>query len=224
MKKELKNFLVGISVVLFYLLSSYLGLFILKIFNINPNNFNMIQKIIYNLVFEIILLSIIIFIYRKDIIHDFKHFKKCHFSKYIRFWFIALGLMMISSIVINMFTNISTSTNQEIVEDTFYKAPIFTTILTILFAPILEELVFRLSFRKMFKTDKLFIIFSGIFFGFLHVSQPNSFLELLYIIPYSIPGCIFAYTLVKSKNIFVPIGLHMMHNTLMIILQFLTMK
>ena len=224
MKKELKNFLVGISVVLFYLLSSYLGLFILKIFNINPNNFNMIQKIIYNLVFEIIILSIIIFIYRKDIVHDFKHFKKCHFSKYIRFWFAALGLMMISSIVINMFTNISTSTNQEIVEDTFYKAPIFTTILTILFAPILEELVFRLSFRKMFKTDKLFIIFSGLFFGFLYVSQPNSLLELLYIIPYSIPGCIFAYTLVKSKNIFVPIGLHMMHNTLMIILQFLTMK
>ncbi len=224
MKKELKDFLVGISVLLLYLLSSFIFLIILNILHINPSNFNMVQKIIYNLSFEFILLGIIMLIYRKDIVHDFKNFKKCHFGSYIRYWFIFLGLMLISSIMINMFTHISTSSNQEIIEDTFSKAPIFTTILTILCAPILEELVFRLSFRKMFKTDILFIIFSGLFFGFMHVSEPNSFLELLYIIPYSIPGFIFAYTLKKSKNIFVPIGLHCMHNTLMIILQFLIMK
>ena len=34
------------------------------------------------------------------------------------------------------------------------------------------------------------------------------------------PGCVFAYTLTKSDNIFVPISLHMLHNTLMIVLQF----
>ena len=95
--------------------------------------------------------------------------------------------------------------------------------MAIIFAPILEELVFRLSFRNMFKTDIIFIIASGLFFGFMHVSSPNSLLELIYIIPYSIPGIVFAYTLTKSKNIFVPISLHFVHNTIMMIFQFIIM-
>ena len=66
MKKELKDFLVGISVLLLYLLSSFIFLIILNILHINPSNFNMVQKIIYNLSFEFILLGIIMLIYRKD--------------------------------------------------------------------------------------------------------------------------------------------------------------
>lgn len=220
MKKELKDFLIGLSVLLLYLFSSFISLLILSIFNINTNNFSNIQKIIYNLSYELILILIIIFIYRKRIINDIKTFKKSNFS-YIKYWIIALILMLISNIIINMFTNIDTSSNQEIIVNTFKKAPIYTSILACLFAPILEELVFRLSFRKMFKTNIIFIILSGLFFGFMHVSNPSSLLELVYIIPYSIPGFIFAYTLTKSNNILVPIGLHFLHNTLMILLQFI---
>ena len=62
---------------------------------------------------------------------------------------------------------------------------------------------------------------SGLIFGALHLTVATSLKELLFIIPYSIPGFIFAYTLTKSKNIFVPISLHTMHNTLMILLQLL---
>lgn len=220
MKKELKDFLIGLSVLLLYLFSSFISLLILSIFNVNTNNFSNIQKIIYNLSYELILILIIIFIYRKKIINDIKMFKKSNFI-YIKYWIIALILMLISNIIINMFTNIDTSSNQEIIVNTFKKAPIYTAILACLFAPILEELVFRLSFRKMFKTDIIFIILSGLFFGFMHVSNPSSLLELVYIIPYSIPGFIFAYTLTKSNNILVPIGLHFLHNTLMILLQFI---
>ena len=220
MKKELKDFLVGLSVLLLYLLSSFISVLILSILNIDISSFNKIQKIIYNLSYEFILILIIIFIYRKKLINDIKCFKKSYFS-YIRYWFIALILMLISNIIINMFTNIDTSSNQEVIINTFKKAPIYTTILACLFAPILEELVFRLSIRKMFKTNIIFIVISGLFFGFMHVSSPSSILELLYIIPYSIPGIIFAYTLTKSNNILVPIGLHFMHNSLMILIQFI---
>ena len=51
------------------------------------------------------------------------------------------------------------------------------------------------------------------------VSSFESFSDLIYIITYSIPGFVFAYTLVKSENIFVPISLHMFHNTLTVIMQ-----
>lgn len=219
MKKELKNMLIGISVLLLYLLSDYIYSFILILFNINFNNLNITQKTICNLSFEFVLILLIGFIYRKKIIADLKNIKKCHFSNYIKYWICALGLMLISNIIINMFTSIDTSTNQEEIVNIFSKAPIYTFILTVFFAPILEELVFRLSFRKMFKTDTLFIIISGIFFGFMHVTSPSCFAELLYIIPYSIPGIIFAYVLAKTDNILIPIGLHFIHNSIMMIFQ-----
>ena len=131
--------------------------------------------------------------------------------------------MIISNIIITMFTSIETSSNQEAIISTLYKAPIYTCIMSIIFAPILEELVFRLSFRKIFNSNILFIVTSGLFFGFMHVSSPNSIAEFLYIIPYSIPGVIFAYTLTKSKNIYVPIGLHFIHNTIMMLIQLFIM-
>lgn len=219
MKQEFKNVLTGLSVLILYLLASYFSGFILLLFKVDLDKLSTFQKIVFNLSYEFILILIIMFIYRKKLTHDFKYFKGCHFKEYIRYWFIALGLMLISNIIINMLTKIDTSSNQEAIMETFSKAPIYTMILTVVGAPILEELVFRLSFRKMFKTDILFIIMSGLFFGFMHVSSPSSIAELLYIIPYSIPGFIFAYTLTKSDNIFVPMELHFIHNSVMMLFQ-----
>ena len=208
MKQKLKNIFTGLSVILIYLLSNYLLTNILSILN----NFNNNQKIIFNICYELIILSIIIFIYRKQLINNFKKIKYVHFIEYIRYWFITIILMSITSIIINMLTNINTSSNQKIIIKTFSESPIYIIILASIIAPILEELVFRLSIRKIFNNDKLFIIISGLFFGFMHIAYSSSILEYLYIIPYSIPGFIFA-------NIFVPIGLHFIHNTLMILLQ-----
>ena len=156
MYKELKNFLIGLLVLIIYLLSGFIASIVLMILKIDVYNMSRFGKIVYNLLFEFILLGIIIFIYRRTLIDNFKKIKNCKFFSYIRYWFISLGLMLISSIVIDTFTHISTTSNQKIIEDTFSKAPIYTIILTIICAPILEELVFRLSFRKMFKTNILF--------------------------------------------------------------------
>ncbi len=161
-------------------------------------------------------------IYKEDIKNDFKDFKKSikdYLKKYLKYWFIVIIAMIISNTIIYNITHISTSTNQKNVIDAVKNVPIYSIVLTIFVAPILEELVFRLSFRKMIKKDTLFIILSGFVFGALHLTSAKSIPELLYIVPYAIPGCIFAYTLVKSKNIFVPISLHFIHNTVLIIIQ-----
>ena len=68
MKQKLKNIFTGLSVILIYLLSNYLLTNILSILNIDINNFNNNQKIIFNICYELIILSIIIFIYRKQLI------------------------------------------------------------------------------------------------------------------------------------------------------------
>lgn len=220
--KKYKEEIIGILVLIGYLLLSTLGSDILLLLGVNKLSTPL--KLVVALIYDLLLLMIIIFIYLKNIVQDFNDFKsniKYYIDNYFKYFFLNLGLMMLSNIIIINITSINNSTNQEYITNLLGKYPIYTIITTILIAPITEELMFRLNIRKIFKSDILFIIMSGLIFGALHMTVATSFKELLFIIPYSIPGIIFAYTLTKSKNIFVPISLHTMHNTLMILLQLL---
>lgn len=220
--KKYKEEIIGILVLIGYLLLSTLGQDILLLLGVNKLSTPL--KLVVALIYDLLLLMIIIFIYLKTIVKDYNNFKsniKYYIDNYFKYFFLNLGLMMLSNIIIINITSINNSTNQEYITNLLGKYPLYTIVATILIAPITEELMFRLNIRKIFKSDKLFIIMSGLIFGALHLTVATSFKELLFIIPYSIPGIIFAYTLTKSKNIFVPISLHTMHNTLMILLQLL---
>lgn len=225
-KHDFKDMLKGFGVLLLYLIISSFPYEFLSIFNINYFDLNLVFKQIYLIIYEIILLLIIVYIYRKEFIPNFKDFIKnniTYFKKYIKYWFLMLGLMILSNVIVTSFTSTITSQNQQIIVDTLGKAPIYTFFVTVFIAPILEELVFRLSFRKIFKhTNFLFIFFSGLIFGGMHViGTLENLVDLLFIIPYSIPGFIFAYIYTKSKNICVPMSLHFIHNGIMMSLQIL---
>ena len=215
-----KNVIVGILVFIIYLfVSSYISEF-LVIFGFNK--LPVYLKLIISILYDLLILMTLIFVYLKKFVIDLKDFKKkfkFYFNNYIKFFFLNIGLMMIANILISSIVNTSI-TNQKYVEALLFKYPIYAIISAIIIAPFTEELIFRLNFRNSFKSNILFIIISGLVFGSMHFMSAKSIQELLYIIPYSIPGCVFAYTLTKSDNIFVPISLHMLHNTLMIVLQF----
>ncbi len=70
----------------------------------------------------------------------------------------------------------------------------------------------------MIKNKYLFIAIAGIVFGLMHVLTATTWVEFLYIIPYSAPGLFFAYMLYKEDNVLVPISYHLIHNTLALIL------
>lgn len=214
----------GFGVLFLYLIGSILSYDFISLFGINYNDLSLILKQIYLVLYEIILLLIIIYIYRKDFIPNFKDFKKNiskYFKDYFKYWILMLSLMIISNMIITIFTTTQTSENQQTIIELLGKTPFYALTITIFVAPIIEELVFRLSFRKMFAhTNILFIFFSGLFFGGMHVlGSLENLIDLLFIIPYSIPGFIFAYVYTKSKNICVPISLHFIHNSIMMVLQ-----
>ena len=220
--KKYKDIIIGILVFLGYLLLSKYADNILILLGFNKLSTPL--KLIVSIIYELFILLTVIFIYLKTIVNDFIDYKqniKYYINNYLKYWFLNLGLMMITNIIIINITNINSSTNQEYITKLLGKYPIYTIVATILIAPLTEELIFRLNIRKIFKNNIVFIITSGLVFGALHLTVATSLKELLFIIPYSIPGFIFAYTLTKSKNIFVPISLHTMHNTLMILLQLL---
>lgn len=234
----------GFLVLLIYLSIALFGVdyLIMECLGLDPYNWGLGPTIVYSLVSQFTLLAIIILLFKKTISENFKEYRKnvlSYLKNYIKYWFITLGLMMVSNIFIQMIAN-NIAENEKAVRTTLAALPIYTFIASVIIAPLLEELVFRLSIRKIIsKNDKLYMIVSGVSFGLLHVITSlltiiaasikagnlilTGWTDLLYIIPYSIPGIIFAYTLVKSKNIFVPISLHTIHNGVLITLQLLLM-
>ena len=227
MKTNDKKSLIGIGVFLFYFFASQLQGLPFWIIGVNTETLPMFVKVVYMTCFQIALVGTIAYIFRKDLKENLEDLKKNHqnyFKNYLKYWFIALGLMLASNAIITFLQPGSVANNEEAIVQMFKTTPIYTFISAVVFAPLLEELVFRKSFRYMFNSDTLFIIMSGLVFGAFHVvGSFETLFDLIYIIPYSVPGFVFAYTLVKSKNIFVPISLHFLHNGILMSLQFLLM-
>lgn len=195
----------------------------LELLKIDISKLSRTTVYLYEFLIYIIIIFLIYLLFKKDInksIKDFWKNKDTYFKKYFKYWFLIIGLILISNTIILAVTNGTTANNQESINKMMESSPFFTFILSVLFAPIVEELSFRLSFRKMFKNNLLFIITSGVVFGSFHVLPVlETWVDLLYIIPYSIPGIIFAYILSDSDNICVPISLHFFHNGLLMALQ-----
>lgn len=225
--KQNKIAFIGIGVFLLYFIYNWFSYIPLNILGIDYNNLNLFNKTIYLLITELILVLIIILVYFKRFKNDLKDYIdnfKPYMKKYMEYWALAFGLMLISNFIIVSIAPNSVATNQEAINDVLSKAPVYMIISAVIFAPFVEESIFRLSLRNIFRNDTVFIIISGLVFGSLHVlGSFNNIVDLLYIIPYSIPGVVFAYTLVKSKNIFVPISLHLFHNGIMMFIQTILM-
>lgn len=217
----------GIAVFILYMTMPMYENFFITSFGIDPTKLPTFVLTIYYIIARTVLLGLIIFAFKKIIFRDLSDLRKNHkeyFKEYLKYWFLAVGLMMISNAAITFFTNQEVASNEQAVQDMLVKFPIYTYMMAVIFAPIIEELEFRLGFRQIFKNDFIFILVSGLVFGGLHIIQSENLAsELVYLIPYSIPGMIFAYVYTKSKNIFVPIGLHFIHNGLLMSLNILVL-
>ena len=230
-KSTLKQFLgylktcrIGALTIIVYSLTSILELAVLYYANVDVKAMTVISKTIYLISFEVLIMAIIALINHESLEKELKDIKKNHKKYYkenFKYYLFALGVMMISNLIINMIQP-GIAGNEENVRNTLNYAPVYMFTTAVLFAPFTEEMVFRKSIRNIIKDDLTFIITSGLVFGGLHVvGNITTFADVLYIIPYSAPGIAFAYMLVKTKNIFVPMGIHFMHNGIMMSLQIL---
>ena len=176
------------------------------------------------IIMELLLLSIIVLINYKDIMRQIKDISKnydSYFKKYFKYWIIAFIVMAFSNFIIALLTNSTVSANEEAIRQIFNISPIYIFISAVIIAPLTEELVFRLGFRNTFQSKWLYILASGVTFGALHVVLSyTNMIELLYVIPYSALGIAFAYMMYETKNVFVSVGYHFLHNGLLIALQF----
>ena len=183
-----------------------------------PNNTSI--KILISILFYVGIIAYSIYTFKDLYVDNFKEFKN-HFSAYIHFLLTKIGIFYIIYIMVAMITVFisgdSVSANQSSIE----KLPIFLSLpLAVIYAPIVEEAIFRGSLRRFIKNDKIFIVLSGLSFGLLHtvMSEATIVSALVMSLPYVTMGLFLAYLYVKSNNIFCNMTYHMLQNSLAMIM------
>lgn len=213
---NIKELFKGILIICSYLLLTNI-LAIPFIFLYQANIIN--ESLLYILVY-LLLTIIFIYIYRKDLVKDFKDFKKNYkpiLKKTLKYWFIGTIIMIISSNIIS-YINIPNNTNQSANIELFTNMPITECLLAILFAPIIEELVFRRSLKDYTNNKHLYAFSSGLLFALIHITSSISSLSdiimLVYLIPYASVGIALGYSYKETNNIIGNITIHSFHNLL----------
>lgn len=140
---------------------------------------------------------------------------------YIPIWFL---FVKISGILINGIpenqNGINEMTNKTILQGSTLDF-ISLVLMIVIFGPILEEFVFRVLPYKFIKNKVVYIIFSSFVFAGMHViNDPKWY---YYIWCYILNPIYYAYRYHKTKDIWVPVSMHIFNNfiaTLPIILAY----
>lgn len=226
MKDKIKKIIKSIIIFTLYFSFSYIVTFILTITGIDISKLNIMYRIGFIYIIELIPLIGLILIYKKDLKKDLNDFKpniEKYADKYIKYWLLGIFLMGIANIIISTITKTDNSSNETAIREITKILPIYSIMSTCIVAPIAEELAFRKTVNNIFINKKLSIFMGFLLFGLSHVVGTYSgLLDLLYIIPYGILGGIFMYIYTDSENIFTTITLHFIHNTILMILYFIS--
>ena len=210
------------KIILMFLLfeaSSYLQwipILLFKITKITPQ-----IEVLLSCFSNLILLLALFFIYRIDLRKEWRHFKN-NFNKSMdscfKYWLLGLAGMMISNILINALFKLGQAENEQLVQGMITALPLVMLLNAGLIAPIIEELVFRKAFKDSIKGKWAFILTSGLIFGFMHVLAATTWIDMIFLIPYSCLGIAFAYMYYDTDSVFTPMLAHIFHNTVLILM------
>lgn len=148
-----------------------------------------------------------------------------HFIKrpwfHLKVAFMSLGFMMLSSVLVNaLATTLSGQTNsynQSQIIEFMGSLPWILVFQALIFAPILEELMFRgLFFGFLRKLDRnLALLLSALLFGVAHLSGSLSvfqWTDLWFLPTYSLLGFFLALSYERSHSLLTPMLVHFLNN------------
>ena len=173
--------------------------------------------------FYIIMFTLSIIVMKDRIKRDAKLFKE-NFKAYRQYVIPKWGIMYIIYFAVALGSVIITGKASSVNQSELSTLPFwFTVPAAVIWAPIVEETIFRGVLRKFIKNNTLFIILSATIFGLLHTVSESSIFDMLILgLPYSVLGGFLAYIYAKTENISNNMLVHCIHNAVVITIMMLT--
>ena len=155
---------------------------------------------------------IFLFIYKDKLKNDLKNIGNDLNTKNIIIIVLFLVLSFISNIILVNMLNQEAS-NQEIAVSMLKSFPFLGIPAICLFAPFVEEIIYRLPYKK----NWLSIIISTIVFTFAHISN-FSLIQMFFLIPYLFLSISFSFAYFKNENIILSTTTHILNNLISVVL------
>ena len=162
--KENKNNLRSIMIIILYFIFPYVMKFLSGV------------KWLVVLLYMLFAL-LILYLYRNTFKRDFKDIKenkKKYLSSILTNVVLIFVIMLITNALIGMLFDIKqTSENDYSLLSMFKKSPIVLMLLTSLYYPVIEGVIFRKSVRDIIDNKWIFIMFSSVFYFFFNVAYTS---------------------------------------------------
>ena len=218
--KKIKPIIIFIVLLLGMTFFSYIPM---TIFQIDINEMSEQMKISYMFACDLGFIIIILVAYREKVINDTKEFFKkfrSHFKTNLKYYLIGLVAMIFFNLLISQLFKNASATNEEMVRSFIKLYPIYMLFSVSVYAPIVEETIFRRSIKdcfKVFKDNKIlkyvYVISSGFIFGAMHiVGSTELLIDYVYILPYMSLGMALAMMYNKHENLWDSAFFHALHN------------
>jgi len=219
----INNLIMSILVIVLYFVWPTVINIPLQIFGITfeevATNTTPISQIVYNLVFSLILMIILIMIYRKTFkkdIKDFKENKKSYLVMVLKYTLITFVSVIAVNALKEFIFNVKEVAENDMALYTYYRElPYLMIFMTVIYYPIVEEIVFDKTIKDLIKNKWLYIIISSLFFWYFNIAfigiTVTSIVSSAF---YFVIAFIRAYAYQKTDNLLVPIGIKMFYNLL----------
>ncbi len=181
----------------------------------NIYHFSADNMMVVNFIYTTLIMFLIIYWAKDILIEDFKKLKKFNFKTIGTIFGIYLVMFLINGVINMIMMKIgAVSDNQEVLNLLLNESKLFFVFSAVIFAPIVEEIVFRLAiFRSTYdKHPILAMVISSFLFGLMHVIGSKSLINYLFILTYINMGFWMAYTYRKNDNLFASIFIHFLNN------------
>ncbi len=168
------------------------------------------NDLILGIISHIALVLVLLFIYRKDLIEywkDLKKNKKKIFKTIIIYTLITIvGVAIVNGLVINVLNINHITENDNSLLEVFKTYPFLIGFLTIIYYPIVEEIVFEKTIKDVVSNKWLFIALSALFFWYYNIAYVGgiTYVTVISSLYYFVAGFIRALAFYKTDNLYVP--------------------
>lgn len=180
-----------------------------------------------NMAYYVIMTILLLLCFGKYMLASLKQLWKINLGEFVLVLFIGMVVNYVSNMITSTFCfavlGNNESMNNEVVSDFIVQSPLMMVVMTVILAPIVEEIIFRaILFRPLSeKLPWLGYVISALLFGLMHVWQAAlinmDWRELIYIIQYIPSALILCYICKRMKNIWCSIIMHSLINAVAVL-------